>query len=366
MSTEPWVQLAGEAPLVNFETYLGSIGFKFEEPFGDRGAVYVSERGQHVLLPTTREIPDYSMRVTTLIEQLSRFLEVEREKLAKMISGIGFDALKIKTGIGASSFSVDLDEAIDTLHNGYSLVDYSAVQATSKNPVAYIHGRRSNRVRKYLDSVRMGQTEPGSFVLTLLLPTTASSELVVEDGSAISLGERVSETLVSGLNYSHQILREGSEPSARITANFAAALAEIVKVSPQVEIGVERRSKNIFDPLAFSRNDEDQLRFIADRLAPNVETRHRSITGTVVNLTESRAQKQGYFIVEVKIGDELKNVKVPFGHSVRKVVIEAFDRKADVSIQLRGDLVRSASGRYSVKNPVDFEIIERGSLLRLR
>lgn len=363
MIDEPtWVQLAAEAPTENFETYLSMAGFKFEELLGAQGAVYRSSEGKVVILPLTRKISDYKMRIAAAIQTLSRLLEEDREKIAKAISSIGFDTLKIRTGIGSNSFSLDLDEALDTLHSGYALVDYSAVTATSNLPVKYVQGRRTKRVSNYLDTVRMGQTEPGSFVLTLLLPTSRSADLTTSSEDTLSLGQRVSDTLARGLSYTKGIVVAGDSPSTEITANFANALAEIVKVSPRVEIGVDQRVSGKFDIVEFSKDDEEPLRQIADFLAPRVESRRREISGTVVSLAETRGQKSGTFVVETMIGGETKNVKVPYTRGDRKRVIEAYDKKAELTVSLEGTLVRSAGGRYTIENLVDLRLSPRGSL----
>lgn len=362
MSEEPWVQLASEAPTENFETYLSIAGFRFAEALGDHGAVYRSSEGKVIILPRTKKVNDYTRRILVAVEALSRFLSEDKYRVAKSISSIGFDVLKIRTGIGASSSSLDLDEALDTLHSSYNLVDYSAVKATSRSPVAYIKGRRTKKVSSYLDSVRMGQTEPGSFVLTLLLPTSRETDLAGKGEETISIGQLVSDTLAQSLAYSKEILVQGLKPTAKIPANFATALAEIVKSSPRVEIGVEQRTRNKFDAIRFSREDEEPLREIADFLAPRVETRRTSISGTVVNLAETRGQKYGNFIVEARIAGERKNVKVPYDRGTRKLVIEAYDRKAELTISLEGDLIRSAGGRYSLENPANLRLSARGPL----
>lgn len=361
MTDEPWIQLSTEAPTENFETYLSIVGFKFEEALGGRGAVYRLE-GKTVVLPITKEIDDYRTRILSLVESVSRFLGQDRDKIARAISSIGFDALKIRTAIGSSSYSLDLDEALDTLHRGYSLVDYSAVTATANVPLSYIQGRRTKKVSNYLDTVRMGQTEPGSFILTLLLPTSRSIDLMGDGEDPIGMGRMVSDTLVKSLSYSKELVVKGENPSTAITANFANALAEIVSNSRELEIGVDQRSLNKFEVVKFSREDEEPLRQVADFLAPRVEVRRTSVSGTIVGLTETRGQKSGTFVVETRIGGELRNVRVPYTRTDRKDVIDAYDRKAEVIVSLEGTLVRSAGGRYTVEQPFNLQLARRGAL----
>ena len=362
MSTESWLQFALDASLDKYETYLGMQGFKFAENFGERGAIYVSSEGQYVVVPTTKEIDDIEMRLAKLVGDLSRFLDYDREKIARSISSIGFDALKVKTGIGNSSISVDLDDALDTLHNSYALIDYSAVFATSKKPVLYVRGRRSKKVSQYLDAVRMGQTEPGSFVLTLLLPTQRADRLLEKESENLGIGQRVSNALANGLEASKSFSTETGAPKIAFPANFATALAEIVALSPKVEINLHQSSSREIHRVAFERRDEEGLREIADKLAPRVETWTRKVRGTVFGVIEPRGQRSGSVVLETLIGDDLKNLRIPFVRSERQIVIEALDKKAELALEVEGEIVKSAGGRYTMEKPQNFQCVQRGSL----
>lgn len=365
MSTEPWIRIALEASLENYEVFLTARGFTRTEDLGGRASVYEGPNGEAVLLPQAATYDDYSLRIAELVDSLARILGEDRDNLSKLIASVGYDVFKIRTEIGRSSYSVDLDDALDLLHNGYSIVDYSAVYATSNKTVSYVHGRRTKEVSTYLDSVRMGQTEPGSFVLTLLLPVVGRRDLV-RGSSVLSLGQRVSDAIVSGLQSSKEVLaefeREGETKPGEFPANFASALAEIVKRSPEVEMGVNQRATGATHRVSFGRKDEEPLREIADSLTPRVKSWTTTISGTVVSVTEPRGQKNGAFTIEALIEGALKNVKVPFTREDRKMVIQAFDEKADLKLKLRGRLVKNYSGRYSVERPQQIRTVKRGKL----
>jgi hypothetical protein len=164
------------------------------------------------------------------------------------------------------------------------------------------------------------------------------------------------------LALSKEVVAAGDVPSSGITANFANALAEIVAKSPKIQIGVDQKARKKFEPVSFSREDEEPLRHIADHLAPRVEVRDRRISGTVVNMSETRGQKSGSYILETRIGGETKNVRVPYSKSERPQVIEAYDRKSELMVSVEGTLVRSAGGRYTVEKVIEFEVLPRGSL----
>ncbi|ALE16783.1 hypothetical protein AMC99_01491 [Altererythrobacter epoxidivorans] len=362
MTSEAWLHFAMDASLEKYETFLTLQGFNFSEDLGGRGAVYVSKDGRYVVVPTTKNIDDLEMRLIKLINDLSRLLDSDRERIARSISSIGFDTLRVRTGIGASSVSVDLDDAIETLNNSYSLIDYAAVFATSEKPVSYVRGRRTNEVSKYLDTVRMGQTEPGSFVITLLLPTQRTDSLLGNESEHINIGRRVSNSLANGLEASKIQPNELLQLSPVFPANFATALAEIVALSPRVEIGVHQSMEQRIRKVEFQRRDEDTLREIADQLAPRAETWKRKLSGTVVGVTEPRGQRNGTLILEARFGDDLKHVRIPFERGDRKLVIDAFDQKAELSLEVQGLIVKSAGGRYSMEQPTDFACVRRGSL----
>lgn len=365
MKAEPWIRLAAEAPLENFETFLTSEGFTQTDVLGNKAVLFQFKNGESVLLPLSKEFSDFELRMADLVSSIADILKMSRDVVSKTVSSVGFDIFRIRTGIGRESFSVDLDDALDLLHNGYALVDYSAVFATSRVPVPFIQGRRTKEVATYLDTVRMGQTEPGSFVLTLLLPNIRNSDLVEESPLNVALGQRVSDALALGLSSSKEALSTSSRVAAArhpFTANFATALAEIVARSSEIEIGVEQRHTKQDHRVLFSRADEEPLRELADNMAPKVKSWAAELTGTVTNVTEPRGQKNGTFIIETHVDDGTKNVKVPFARSERKMIIQAFDEKADVKLRVCGRVVKSAGGRFSVEAPSGISIIRRGEL----
>ena len=153
MSEDPWIRLALESSLENIELFLRARGFSYRESLGNRASIYESPSGDWVLVPKDSSFDDYATRITELVDSLSQILKEDRYNVAKLIASVGYDVFKIRTQIGRESFSVDLDDALDLLHNGYAIVDYSAVYATSNKPVPYVHGRRRNEVADYLDSV---------------------------------------------------------------------------------------------------------------------------------------------------------------------------------------------------------------------
>lgn len=365
MSTEPWIRFATETPLENFEIFLTAQGFIQTEILSNRAVIFESKSGHSVLLPLSKDFADFPLRVADLVSSLAEILTLDRDSLSKTISSVGYDIFKIRTGIGRESFSVDLDDALDFLHNGYALVDYSAVLATSKNKISYIQGRRTNEVASYLDTVRMGQTEPGSFVLTLLLPNCDKSNLIDDKASIVGLGQKVSDALVKGLQSSKAALDESLKiAGARrtFTANFANALAEIVGRSAEVQIGLDQRARNQMHKVSFKRHDEGHLREIAEVMTPKEQSQFSNIVGTVVNVAEPRGQRNGTFVVETLLDGAIKNVRIPFSRKDRKNVIKAFDEKADFSVQIEGTLTKHVSGRFSLENPADLLLIQRGGL----
>lgn len=365
MSKDPWIRYAKDAPLENFEIFLSARGFRPVDTVGDRAVVYEARDKTKVLLPQSKDFDDFSLRIADLVDTVARILGKDRDSIARLISSVGYDLFKIRTGIGRQSFSVDLDEALDTLHNGYDIVDYSAVYAASNTPPKFIKGRRTKEVSSYLDSVRMGQTEPGSFILTLLLPVADGRDLMGTKDSTFSLGRKVSDAIVKGLKSSKAALNPDAKKdieSRPLTANFLSALAGIVKSSPSLEIGVDQKTTGVANHFRFKRNDEEALLELAQHLTPRSEAREVTIVGTVINVTEPRGQKNGFFLLESEIEGSLKRVKVPFSRGERQDVIKGFDEKADLRLRVRGRLTKSDGGRLSLESHSGMTLSRRGKL----
>ncbi|WP_152569599.1 MULTISPECIES: hypothetical protein [Sphingomonas] len=360
--------------LSSLKAYLENSGYKRREQWGsflERFSRKRAGREDNVLLPTQSELVDYEKRVSDLVDALSRQLKLPTPLLLKQIANAGYEVVRIIANEGETQSTLAYDAAIDLLRGGYALIDSSAVVAISSNDLRTIRGRRPDIVRRYLDGVRVGQTEVGSFVMTLLMPVAA-------DGVALDLpptvadrfGTKVAERMSSALGGTHSAVRSGemtiAELTAKgITANFSAGLARMVEAVGDVTLSIAptlRDNKQLRPTLStFHYDDVKRLRQIEHQLTPPEHQREMSLSGTVINISEPRGKVSGVIVLKSEVFGEERPVRIKYDRSDRSTIMEAMARKSDVYLAVDGSLT-SRGGHYRLDEPHDFRIVGRGSL----
>lgn len=355
--------------------YLRSQGYLYREQWGkylERFSRKSRGREEDVLVPTEQRISDYDRRLAVALDALSRQLAIAPEVLIRDIVNSNYEILRIKVYEGTQENTIPYDATIDLLRGGFALIDSSAALALAHEHIAIIRGRRPDVVRRYLDDVRVGQTEVGSFVLTLLMPVAVNATGLnlpaqVRDG----FGTRVSESFSSSLKAAEEAVRTQRLQSNRtliengITANFSGGIARILEAAGNVsislsQVGVGRAlSKRVASD--FSSSDVTRLREIEDRLTPRGDSEPFTVTGTVTEFREPRGKTNGSIIINCDIHGEMRQVRTRFERADRAAVVHAIESKADVFLEVDGDLI-SKGGHFKLERPNYFRTVPRGVL----
>jgi hypothetical protein len=144
----------------------------------------------------------------------------------------------------AESGSLPLEQAVAFVERSRDLVLAAACAAITKR--AFFATRKPMKATEYLSKVRMGQTERGSYVLTILSPVAPAlapeGELPLDLEPSEPYERQVTRTLAEGLAAMAQAARDaaasggmrGFEQAVRlgVSANLCAAVAGLSAVSP--------------------------------------------------------------------------------------------------------------------------------------
>ena len=356
-------------------SFLRSRGYVYREPWGRYLQRFSKKKGgreDNVLVPTQRDISDFERRLIEAFDSLSRQLEISSEIILREVINSAYEVVRIRVNEDGHESTIPYDTSIDLLRGGFALIDSAAVSAISHETLSIIRGRRPDIVRRYLDDVRVGQTEVGSFVLTLLMPTGIdANDLDLPTKVSDSFGARVSETFSSTLQAAEEAVRGNGLQSNRaliqsgITANFSGAVARIVEAAGDVSISLagagtsQVATKRVVSK--FLATDSETLRNIEDRLTPRGGAEPFTITGTITEFREPRGKSSGSIVVTCDVHGETRQVRTKFDRANRQIIIQALERKSEVYVEVDGDLV-SKSGHFQLDNPSGFRTVRRGPL----
>ena len=357
------------------KAFLNSRGYALREPWGRYLERYSRKRGgreDNVLVPTERKISDFDRRLAEAIDALARQLLLSTDELLREISNSGYEIVKIRVNEGEAESTIPYDTTVDLLKGGFALIDSAAVTAVSHERLSIVRGRRPDVVRRYLDDVRVGQTEVGSFVLTLLMPIGIdASGLDLAPTFVDEFGSRVSRSFSSALQTAEEAVQAKRIVANRtlvengVTANFSGAIATILESAGSVSIGLTRvgRPKQAAELILsrFAAEDSARLREMETRLKPIGSAEPFTVTGTITEFREPKGRGGGSISVMCDVHGEVRQVRLKFERQDRHVVVHAIERKSDLFLEVDGSLVAKGA-QMRLEEPLYFRTVPRGPL----
>lgn len=208
---------------IDVAAYLRSTGWSQTRRIGDRGAAWTRTLpiGEiEILLPLNRQVGDFVTRMSEVLNSLEIAEQRSQMEILHDLMTTSSDIIRIRAHTSESSDgTISIEEGVDLVHHAREMVLAAARAATRPSP--YFHARKPAEVVEYMEKVRLGQTERGSYVITLLsrvppilAPTKeGQGRLEIED----PFERRVTRTLASAL----AAIRDAVQDSV-VTGQFEA------------------------------------------------------------------------------------------------------------------------------------------------
>lgn len=232
-----------------------------------------------VVLPLERSLSDYSEAIMTAVETVAVAEESTSENLLMFLLNPNSDILKIRLcKKGIESGSILFDDALHLYENARKLIASAAMDV--QNPKKYHRGRIDTAVNNFLNSCRFGQTEIGSYVLSVVCPLGNMDEDGVYHKMSVfstdcddSFTRKVTCRVMDNLLRIKKCIDEGEYRSLTddddpISANFYEALAGLNldsdDTSVEVSVGWTPSVKN-------DRCTADSISFSHDYYQPIIE-----------------------------------------------------------------------------------------------
>lgn len=361
--------------------YLRSRGWTKTSDVGDRGEVWCavgSEGEPEVLLPIDRGVADYGLRIRELIRTVARFEDRGQVAVVRDVMTANSDLIRIRlqTPNGAPG-TLGFEDAVEVISHAEDLMLAAACAAVE--PREHYPSRKFEQAKEYVRKLKMGQTEEGSFVLTILsrVAPQLQESLVDETDEGQDLPpdapfERlVTMTLMEALR------------AADDAARAASATGDFAPFKQAVDYGV---SANLCDALlGLSGADEDlpfdvalawapnrgrpdgvpnRVGFSPDRLQVFEEVSRRfkakspreefELEGAIIRLDREGDAGPGIIRVMGAVENRTRKVEVELQEDDFENAIEAFGNHTPV--RLYGKLQRSGR-KYRLENPHGFELL---------
>lgn len=362
--------------------YLTSRGWAPEANGGHPKAValhHPEHRGVELLVPMERTLGDYALRMADVVVALAR---LEDRPVAQILNDLSMppgDVVRVRVaGSVAALGNLPLDEAIRTIEGTRRLLWASA--HSTIQPQALLPQRRLQQVEEFLRSCRMGQTERGSFVATILAPVPPEIQPTLSFGEdapedAEPFPRRVTTRLMESLGLVASAIRSGEtgrilDGVARgVSANLCDALVEMKppgddsRLDLQVTWARTRSHLPADVPSAVSFPQED-FAIIAEagrQLRVRAIAKRESYAGKIIHVKRAvrplLPESCGWMVLATEVGGAPARVKVDLTHEDWERACNALRDEQRVAITgvIRHDV---KAKEYVLSEPRDFHVFD--------
>ena len=368
------VTLARAIGLRGVHAYLSANGWRRADDLRRETAdVYIcaEDEREAAIVPASEEYGDYGVRIYQIAEQIGRVEGRRRQAVLADLSLAEWDLVRLRLPTAHADTSVRLADGAAVLEESKKLL--LAAACSADRPQRMYRAGRNRRATDYLDRVRLGHTEPGSFVINLLAPVAPG---LGEQGTLLPeepFERRVTRKLVSGLRASRRAMDRvnrgvgaigdfESRLCEGISANLCQSVARLTEAGEGLEVSVswamtrpadgaaERRAAIAFRPLDVAVLDE-AARVLSDRQ----ERTDEEIEGYVSRLARDKTDPTGTATIKAFVEGKLVSVQVVFDSVDYSEITRAHD--ARLSVSLEGDLYREGQ-RWHLRNPRGVTVME--------
>lgn len=355
--------------------YLRARGWKEIERIGDRGSVWICHipgRGEfEALVPLDVALPDYTLRMGDVVQVLSEVEGRHYEEVYRDLSAASADVIRIRVRqAGEVAGMIPLEAGVALVEKARDLLSAAACAAIQPRPA--FHTRRPERVTEYLHKVHLGQTEVGSYVVTLIskvppelsqrqarlpiLPEDEPFERKVTATLAIALAEARAAAelaMVKGtLDAFERAVQRG------VSANLCQAIAEMVGQEQGADVAFRitwaaSRPSDLPGTVDFPGHLLPVIGEAGRLLRERTPDVGASVCGYVIKLERQPEAPLGLVTILDMSEDRVRQVKIELDRQHYNLAVEA--HQSGRRVTCTGDLYREGRS-FFLRNLVRFHL----------
>ena len=348
--------------------YARGEGWEKTEPYGAHADVYVARGRPEIIVPRSDRFADYAAVVSRLIGIFSEQIDLDEIAVYSNLVGADRDVVRVRTAEADDDGSVPLDVGVRIVSEARDMLLAAACAARTPQPL-YRAGA-NKEATDYMRSVRLGQTERGSFVVTLLAPTPPLLQHPLDpswvDFENEPFERKVTLRLVDALEASRsaaELALSGDggafdrAVASGVSANLCEAVANLIDQSHGVDVSVTwartRPRQEVQRKVTFSANDAAILKEAARTFRLRQPKPDVTLFGFVHKLKRDQDEAVGAVTLKALIDDKLQSVTAVLDEADYAVAVAAHGSKTPVIA--KGDLVRTKQ-RWQLTNANVLEV----------
>ena len=349
-------------PPLDLAAYLRSSGWVLAERLGDKGAVWTRASGSgaslEILLPLRHELRDFTARMADALQALEAAEGRSQLDILRDIRASSADVIRVELeGPAVTGGSLPLQRGVSALARTQDLVLAAACAAVEPRPV--YPTRKPSQAVDYMSKVRLGQSEQGSYVLTVISPVPPALDVDDLGGAPAGLEDPFERRVTTTLATAMAAARSAADIAAStgqlrpfldatrlgVSANLCDAIAGLVGESGADSLGVRVRwapsrppPPAVPDRITFAR---DAIQVVEEASRIFRETTPRDdveLQGMVVALKREEGSPAGTVTLAALVDGALRKVRVELGRDAYVAAIRAHQEERRV--RCAGRLVR--------------------------
>ncbi len=339
---------------------------------GNKATVHTQQDAAHrtweILWPSREDVADYAERMAEALRTLAQVEDRSELLVYRDLLAAGADVLRVAAPHAATDGTIAIRDGVLLHQEAENLLLAAACAVVQPRP-SYHAGKVTEAVQ-YLETVRLGPTKVGSYVITLHSPVVPilrrhAQQSLLEDEP---FARQVTHRLVEALDALEQAANEAAASEdfmafetrvyQGISANLCEAVARLAQQCHGVRLELSwARVRPIARPNLrrfFSRETGRLLEEAAREFRRNEPRLDCALTGWVIRLDREPDQFDGHATLRLLIDNRSRHVGVKFEPSMFDTVIRAFRDR--IPISLDGDLF-PVGQRYELSNPRNLTLV---------
>ncbi|EHQ36086.1 hypothetical protein [Methanoplanus limicola] len=366
---------------LDLELYLKSRGWNESFIMPDKYSVWITRDGNNeeyeITLPLDRTVIDYALRIGELLNTLELAENRSQTEIYNDLKTTSADIIRLKFSLpNSSGGSIPIEKGVEIVNNVWGMMMASACSTIEPRPI--FQARKPNQAVDYMKKVRLGQTEQGSYVVTVLSPVSPeinikqtkllnaqNSEDPFERKVILNLSTALAEmkyaaeraAVKSSFEYFEDAIEKG------VSANLCEAVARLSSYNDQyqdlyVSFSLSRNRPAIADVVKNVYLSADIMPVLDEVARVFRESAPRDdfeVRGPVIRLERNEGSSAGKITVIAFIDEKPRKISFELPDELYHLAVQAHDQEKTIACY--GTLVRE--GRtYFLKNPGDL-MIER-------
>ena len=351
----------------SLSAYARAVGWTKVDAYREHSDVYTGDGLPEVILPRTKSLKDYTAVVAELVGIFARAAEVDERALYRDLVMSDRDVVRVRVADGNGT--VDINEGADLVAGARDMLLAAACSVQDPRPVYRTGANRE--ANEFMKQVRLGQTEAGSFVVTLLspiVPPPVASTLFEEfEFAAMPMARRVTSRLSEALQSCKTAIEKtvsgekGAFSNAvgeGVSANLCDSLAQIIEPFKALDISVTwartQPMKSVRQVVNFIDEDVAVLREAAFSMRGRLSKPEERLFGYVLRLKRSETEEDGTVTIRASVDRKSQSVTTVLDHVDYSRAVQAHDKRFPIITE--GDLERMGQ-RWRLLNPRIVEVI---------